>query len=73
MTTESGSIGSHEITQLLLAWGDGDQTALDKLVPLVYDELRRIARRYMNRESPDHLLQTTALVNEAYMLSLIHI
>ena len=67
MTTESGSTGSHEITQLLLAWGDGDQTALDKLVPLVYDKLRRIARRYMNRESPDHLLQTTALVNEAYM------
>ena len=58
---------SHEITQLLLAWSDGDQTALDRLVPLVYDELRRLARRYMNRESPGHLLQTTALVNEAYM------
>ena len=58
---------SHEITQLLLAWSDGDQAALDKLVPLVYDELRRLARRYMNRESPGHLLQTTALVNEAYM------
>ena len=57
----------HEITQLLVAWSDGDQTALDKLVPLVYDELRRLARRYMNRESPGHLLQTTALVNEAYM------
>lgn len=63
MTTTS----SHEITQLLLAWNDGDQTALDKLVPLVYGELRRLARRYMNRESPGHLLQTTALVNEAYM------
>ena len=63
MTTTS----SHEITQLLLAWSDGDQTALDRLVPLVYDELRRLARRYMNRESPGHLLQTTALVNEAYM------
>lgn len=58
---------SHEITQLLLAWSDGDPTALDKLVPLVYDELRRLARRYMNREQPGHLLQTTALVNEAYM------
>ena len=58
---------SHEITQLLLAWSDGDQTALDRLAPLVYDELRRLARRYMNRESPGHLLQTTALVNEAYM------
>jgi RNA polymerase sigma factor (TIGR02999 family) len=57
----------HEITHLLLAWNDGDQAALDKLVPLVYGELRRIARRYMNRESPGHLLQTTALVNEAYM------
>ena len=63
MTTTS----SHEITQLLLAWNDGDQAALDKLVPLVYGELRRLARRYMNRESPGHLLQTTALVNEAYM------
>ena len=58
---------SHEITELLIAWSGGDQTALDKLVPLVYDELRRLARRYMNRESPGHLLQTTALVNEAYM------
>jgi len=63
MTTTS----SHEITQLLLAWNAGDQAALDKLVPLVYGELRRLARRYMNRESPGHLLQTTALVNEAYM------
>jgi RNA polymerase sigma factor (TIGR02999 family) len=63
MTTTS----SHEITQLLLAWSDGDQTALDRLVPLVHGELRRLARRYMNRESPGHLLQTTALVNEAYM------
>jgi RNA polymerase sigma factor (TIGR02999 family) len=63
MTTTS----PHEITRLLVAWSDGDQAALDKLVPLVYDELRRLARRYMNRESPGHLLQTTALVNEAYM------
>ena len=58
---------SHEITQLLLAWGEGDQTAMDRLMPLVYDELRRLARRYMNREAAGHLLQTTALVNEAYI------
>jgi RNA polymerase sigma-70 factor, ECF subfamily len=55
------------VTQLLLAWSDGDQAALDQLVPLVYDELRRLARRYMARENPGHTLQTTALVNEAYM------
>jgi RNA polymerase sigma factor (TIGR02999 family) len=56
-----------DVTQLLLAWSDGDQAALDQLVPLVYDELRRLARRYMARENPGHTLQTTALVNEAYM------
>ena len=57
----------HEVTQLLLAWSSGDQTALDKLTPLVYDELRRMAHRYMSRERPGHTLQTTALVNEAYL------
>src|SRR5215510_9857384 len=56
-----------EVTQLLIAWGNGDREALDKLVPLVYDELRRIARRYMEREPGGHTLQTTALVNEAYL------
>ena len=56
-----------EVTQLLLAWGQGDRSALDQLTPLVYDELRRLARRYMRRESPGHTLQTTALVNEAYL------
>jgi len=56
-----------EVTQLLIAWGNGDREALDKLVPLVYDELRRIARRYMEREPAGHTLQTTALVNEAYL------
>src|SRR6516165_8793853 len=56
-----------EITQLLLAWRNGDQEALDKLVPLVYVELRRLAARYMSRERSDHTLQTTALVNEAYL------
>jgi RNA polymerase sigma factor (TIGR02999 family) len=58
---------SKEVTQLLLAWNGGDKEALDRLMPLVYDELRRLARRYMMRESPGHTLQTTALVNEAYM------
>ena len=57
----------HELTQLLLAWSDGDKTALDKLLPLVYDELRRLARHYMSRERAGHTLQTTALVNEAYL------
>ena len=58
---------SHEITQLLLAWSEGDETAQEKLVPLVYEELRRLAKRYMARERGDHTLQTTALVNEAYL------
>ncbi|MGE0101510.1 MAG: sigma-70 family RNA polymerase sigma factor [Blastocatellales bacterium] len=56
-----------EITQLLVAWGKGDQDAFGRLMPLVYDEMRKIARRYMNRQRPDHTLQTTALVNEAYL------
>ncbi len=58
---------SHEITQLLLAWGSGDQAALDQLMPLVHGELRKLAKRYMNRQRPGHTLQTTALVNEAYL------
>src|SRR5262245_22961431 len=56
-----------EVTQLLIAWSNGDQVALEKLIPLVYDELRRLARRYMNREPAGHTLRTTALVNEAYL------
>lgn len=56
-----------EVTQLLIAWSNGEEEALEKLVPLVYDELRRIARRYMRREPAGHTLQTTALVNEAYL------
>ncbi len=56
-----------EVTQLLIAWSNGDQTALDKLIPLVYAELRRLARRYMDKEPAGHTLQTTALVNEAYL------
>jgi RNA polymerase sigma factor (TIGR02999 family) len=58
---------SQEITQLLLAWSDGDQAALEKLTPLVYAELRRLARGYMFGERPGHTLQTTALINEAYL------
>src|SRR6266568_2361621 len=56
-----------EITQLLLSWSEGDKSALDQLIPLVYPELKRLARRYMGRESPDHTLQTSALINEAYL------
>src|SRR3989449_5951092 len=56
-----------EVTQLLVAWGDGDRAALDKLMPLVYEELRRLAHQYMSGEAPGHTLQTTALVNEAYL------
>jgi RNA polymerase sigma-70 factor (ECF subfamily) len=58
---------SHEITSLLLAWNGGDGRALDKLVPLVEAELRRLARTYMSRERGTHTLQTTALINEAYL------
>ena len=57
----------HEITQLLAEWSDGNQTALNKLYPLVYDELHRMANRYMKRERQDHTLQTTALIHEAYV------
>lgn len=58
---------SHDVTQLLVAWSQGDRAALDELTPLVYDELKRLAHRYMRRENPGHSLQTTALVNEAYL------
>ena len=58
---------TNEITDLLLAWNDGEQTALDKLAPLVDVELRRLARSYMRRERAGHTLQTTALINEAYV------
>jgi len=58
---------SNEVTQLLVAWGDGDRSAFDKLMPLVYDELHRLARRYMARERPEHTLQASVLVNEAYV------
>ena len=57
----------HDITVLLRAWGRGDQTALEQLTPLIYDELRRHARRYMRRERAGHTLQGTALVHEAFL------
>ena len=56
-----------EVTQLLVAWSNGDSAARDALIPLVHDELRRLAHRYMGRERADHTLQTSALVNEAYL------
>jgi RNA polymerase sigma-70 factor (ECF subfamily) len=59
--------GEKEITGLLADWRKGDQSALEELLPLVYDELRRLASGYMRRERPDHTLQTTALVHEAYL------
>ena len=58
---------THEVTGLLLAWSAGDQAALDRLMPLVYDELRRLARSYMRQERAGHTLQTTALIHEAYL------
>ena len=56
-----------EVSLLLLAWSDGDETALEELVPLVYEELHRLAHRYISRESPGNTLQTTALAHEAYL------
>jgi RNA polymerase sigma factor (TIGR02999 family) len=58
---------AHEITQLLLAWSKGDSEALDRLFPLVYDELRRLAKSYMRKERAGHTLQTTALIHEVYL------
>src|SRR5918998_95728 len=55
------------VTQLLVDWSNGDQSALDKLMPVVYDELRRLASNYLRRERAGHTLQPTALVNEAYL------
>lgn len=58
---------SHEVTQLLRAWGNGDQAALERLAPLVEAELHRLAGSFLRRERPGHTLQTTALINEAYV------
>jgi RNA polymerase sigma-70 factor (ECF subfamily) len=57
----------NEVTQLLVAWSNGDQVARDELMSVVYQELHRLAHQYMKRESPDHTLQTSALVNEAFL------
>jgi RNA polymerase sigma factor (TIGR02999 family) len=57
----------HEITKLLTDWSGGDSTALDRVIPLVYDELHRLAHQHMRRERAGHLLQTSALINEAYL------
>ena len=62
-----GELNTHDISTLLRAMSEGDQSALDGLTPIVYDELRRLAHHYMERERPGHMLQTTALVNEAYL------
>jgi RNA polymerase sigma factor (TIGR02999 family) len=56
-----------KMSQLLVEWGDGDKAALDKLIPLVYDELHRMAHHYMRGERPGHSLQTSAIINEAYL------
>jgi len=58
---------TENVTELLRAWGDGDPRAFDGLMPIVYAELRRLARNYMKRERPNHSLQATVLVNEAYL------
>jgi len=58
---------THEVTQLLIDWSNGDRAALDKLMPVVEQELRRLAHHYMSREREGHTLQTTALVNEAFV------
>ncbi|HXG92144.1 MAG TPA: sigma-70 family RNA polymerase sigma factor [Blastocatellia bacterium] len=58
---------SDEVTQLLIRWSKGDKAALDELIPIVYAELKKLARRYMGRERLDHTLQTSALINEAYL------
>jgi RNA polymerase sigma factor (TIGR02999 family) len=67
MTNKPYTPSSAEITRLLLAWNAGDDGALDMLVPVVYSELKRIARRYIAGERPGHTLQASALVNEAYL------
>ena len=63
----AGELNKSEISRLLRAWSDGDESALNGLTPIVYEELRHLAHHYMDRERPGHTLQTTALVNEAYM------
>jgi RNA polymerase sigma-70 factor, ECF subfamily len=64
---QSGEAETSDVSTLLRAWSDGNQSALKGLAPIVYDELHRLAHRYLGRERPGHSLQTTALVNEAYI------
>ena len=66
-TQSQDASGSGDVSQLLRAWSEGDRSALDRLTPIVYEELRRLAGRYLRGERAGHSLQTTALVNEAYM------
>ena len=63
----SSSISPEKVTQLLTDWRDGNGAALTELTPLVYEDLRRLAHHYMSGQRPDHTLQATALVNEAYL------
>ena len=66
-TLTTDGLAGHDLTGLLIEWRGGNRAALDRLTPLVYDEIRRIAHRYVQREREGHTLQTTALVNEAYL------
>jgi RNA polymerase sigma-70 factor (ECF subfamily) len=66
-TLTPDGLAGHDLTGLLIEWREGDRAALDRLTPLVYDEIRRIAHRHVQREREGHTLQTTALVNEAYL------
>jgi RNA polymerase sigma-70 factor (ECF subfamily) len=61
------SVSPHGVTQLLAEWSNGDSAALAELTPLIYEELQRLAHHFMEGQRPDHTLQTTALVNEAYL------
>ncbi|HXK06331.1 MAG TPA: sigma-70 family RNA polymerase sigma factor [Verrucomicrobiae bacterium] len=63
----NGSLAPQNLTQLFLRWRNGDKRALDEMTPMVYEELRRLARRFLAAERPDHTLQPTALVHEAYL------
>lgn len=67
ISSKTGQTDTQAVTQLLAKWSEGDEHALEKLAPLVYEELLRLAHHYMSAQRPDHTLQTTALVNEAYL------
>lgn len=61
------SMAPHQVTQLLQQWSEGDEDALAKLMPMVHDELHRLAHQHMKRENAGHVLQTSALINEVYL------